>query len=155
MTSSDPSTPSRASSSHASKALVRRVKLLGEYIKNLSFESAQPVKFMEFGENPELEFDVDVAAVEQGKDLYEVMLNLEVHAKNDLHVIYHLELSYAGLFRLRNVPDEFRQQVLVGDCPKLIFPSLRRVVSDITYGGGFPPLMLDFDGLPGFTLRRS
>jgi preprotein translocase subunit SecB len=110
---------------------------------------------MEFGENPELEFDVDVTTVEQGKDLYEVTLNFEVHAKDDLHVLYHLELSYAGLFKLRNVPDDLRQQVLFGDCPKLIFPSLRRVVSDITYGGGFPPLMLDFGRLPGFALRQS
>jgi preprotein translocase subunit SecB len=141
------------SDSSASKARVRKVTLLGDYIKNLSFESARPVKFMEFGENPQLEFDVDVVTVEQGKDRYEVTLNLEVHAKNDKAVIYHLELSYGALFRLRNVPEELRQQVLVGDCPKLLFPSLRRVVSDITYSGGFPPLMLDFGRLPGFAQR--
>jgi preprotein translocase subunit SecB len=150
MTSSDPS-----ASSDASKARVGRVTLLGEYIKNLSFESARPTKFMEFGENPELEFEVNVDVTKQSAELYEVTLNLEVHAKNEVDIIYHLELSYAGLFRLRKVPEELREQVLVGDCPKLLFPSLRRVASDITYGGGFPPLMLEVGRLPGFALHRS
>jgi preprotein translocase subunit SecB len=93
---------------------------------------------------------------QQGNDVYEVTLNLEVHAKNEVDIIiYHLELSYAGLFSLRNVPQELREQVLVGDCPKLLFPSLRRVVSDITYNGGFPPLMLDVGRLPDLAQRRS
>ena len=138
------------SNAHAWKAT-----LIGEYIKNLSFESARATKFMEFGENPELEFDVNVGVTQQSADLYEVTLDLEVHAKTDNHVIYHVELSYGALFRLRNVPDDLRQQVLIGDCPKLLFPSLRRVVSDITYSGGFPPLMLDFGRLPGFARRLS
>jgi preprotein translocase subunit SecB len=122
--------------------------LHGEYIKNLSFESPRARQSTGFGESPELEVDVDVGVAQQGNDLYEVTLNLEVHAKNKVDIIYHLELSYAGLFRLRNVPQELREQVLVGNCPKLLLPSLRRVVSDITYGGGFPPLMLDVGRLP-------
>jgi protein-export chaperone SecB len=86
---------------------------------------------------------------QQNENLYEVTLNLEVHAKYEVDVIYHLELSYGGLFRLRKIPEELRQQVLIGNCPKLLFPSFRRVVSDITHHGGFPPLMLNFGSFSG------
>jgi preprotein translocase subunit SecB len=139
---------------NASKTRVA-AELRGEYIKNLSFENPRAAKFMEFGESPELEVDVNVGTVEISTDFYEVTLSLEVHAKNETGVLYHLELSYAGLFRLHNIPEEIRQEVLIGDCPKLLFPSLRRVVSDITYSGGFPPLMLDLGKLPGLAQRRS
>src|SRR5262245_10231277 len=112
----------------ASKAIVGEATLLGEYIKNLSFESVR-VKFLEFGENLDLEVDVDVNVAELNADIYEVALDVEVHTRNGNDVIYHLELTYGGLFRLRDVPQELRKRLLVGDCSKLLFPSLRRVVS--------------------------
>jgi preprotein translocase subunit SecB len=123
--------------------------LIREYIKNLSFESPRATEFMDFGEQPRLEVDVDVGVRLQGSDLHELTISLEVHAKNEIGVIYHLELSYGGLFRLRNLPQELVERVLIGNGPKLLFPSLRRVVSDITHNGGFTPLMLDFGGWPG------
>ena len=125
------------------------LRLVREYIKNLSFESPRATEFMDFGEKPRLEVDVEVCVTLQGSDLHEVTISLEVHAKNEIGVIYHLELSYGGLFRLRNIPQELGERVLIGNGPKLLFPSLRRVVSDITYGGGFDPLMLDIGRLPG------
>jgi len=128
--------------------------LLGEYIKSLSFESPRAHKFGEFGESPELELDVEVDATSKGKDLHEVILSLEIQARSDAVVLYHVELSYGGLFRLRNIHQELRLRVLTGDCPKLLFPSIRRVVSDVTYSGGFTPLMLDFGKLPGFAQHR-
>jgi preprotein translocase subunit SecB len=128
--------------------------LLGEYIKNLSFESPSAHKFREFQESPELEVGVDVDVTSKDEDLHEVILNLEIHARGEVGIIYHLELSYGGLFRLRNIHQELRQQVLIGDCPKLLFPSIRRVVSDVTYSGGFTPLMLDFGRLPDLAQRQ-
>jgi preprotein translocase subunit SecB len=47
------------------------------------------------------------------------------------------------LFRLRNLPEELLQPVLMIDCPTILFPFLRRVLADLTRDGGFPPLMLD------------
>lgn len=128
--------------------------LLGEYIKNLSFESPRAHGFGEFGESPELAVGVDVDVTSKGEDLHEVILNLEIQARSGAVIIYHFELSYGGFFRLRNIHQELRQQVLIGDCPKLLFPSIRRVVSDVTYRGGFTPLMLDLGKLPGFAQRR-
>ena len=74
---------------------------------------------------------------------YEVVLNIEVHAKGDTGVIYNVELFYAGMFRLRGVPQNMLQPVLFVDCPTILFPFVRRVLADVTRDGGFPPLMLD------------
>src|SRR6476469_8435885 len=65
------------------------------------------------------------------------------HARSDVGVIYNIELFYAGLFRLRNVPQNLLQPVLFVDCPALLFPFTRRVLADVTRDGGYPPLMLD------------
>ena len=72
-----------------------------------------------------------------------MVLNIEVHAKGDTGVIYNVELFYAGMFRLRGVPQNMLQPVLFIDCPAILFPFVRRVLADITRDGGFPPLMLD------------
>jgi preprotein translocase subunit SecB len=125
------------------------LKLLGQYIKNLSFESPRASNFVEsLGLKPQLQTSVDVHVADQSGDSYEVTLNLEIRATGEAGIIYHLELAYAGLFRLCNVPSALLQAVLFADCPKILFPDLRRVVSDITRDGGFPPLMLDFGRLP-------
>jgi preprotein translocase subunit SecB len=76
-------------------------------------------------------------------EAYEVSLNLEVHAKNDLGVIYNVELVYGGLFQLRGIPQNVIQPVLFVDCPAILFPFMRRVLADVVRDGGFPPLMLD------------
>lgn len=144
----------KVSGPNASKNKTIELALLGEYIKNLSFESPCSQKFGEFWESPRLEVDVDVDMASKGDDLHEVILNLEIHATSEAGILYHIELSYGGLFRLRNVDQELRQQILMGDCPRLLFPTLRRVLSDVTYSGGFTPLLLDVGRLSGFAQRR-
>ncbi len=117
--------------------------VLGQYIKDLSFESpAAPGSLQAPPKNPQLQVSVNVGARPTG-EAFEVTLNLEAHAKGDAGVIYNIELAYAGVFQLRNVPETMLQPVLLIDCPTLLFPFLRRVLADITRDGGFPPLMLD------------
>lgn len=121
-----------------------QLSVLGQYIKDLSFESPNaPQVLQKAGENPQLQVSVNVAVKSKPEDAYEVTLNLEVHAKSDAGVIYNVELAYCGLFRLRNIPENLLQPVLFIDCPTILFPFMRRVLSDITKDGGFPPLMLD------------
>jgi preprotein translocase subunit SecB len=120
------------------------LNVLGQYIKDLSFESpAAPQSLQAPGQNPQLKVGVNVSTTPRPEDIYEVTLNLEVHARNDAGVIYNAEIVYGGLFRLRNVPPNLLQPVLFVDCPTILFPFLRRVLADVTRDGGFPPLMLD------------
>jgi preprotein translocase subunit SecB len=121
-----------------------QLDVLGQYIKDLSFESpGAPQALQTPPQNPHLQIGVNVGAAPHSDEAYEVTINLEAHAKSDAGVIYNVELAYGGLFRLRNVPQNMLQPVLLIDCPTLLFPFLRRVLADVTRDGGFPPLMLD------------
>jgi preprotein translocase subunit SecB len=131
-------------SGEAKAATEAQLTVLAQYIKDLSYESpSAPQSLQGPGENPQLKVGINVNAGPRSDDVYEVMLNLEVHAKSDLGVIYNVELLYGGLFRLRNIPAHLLQPVLYVDCPTLLFPFMRRVLADISRDGGFPPLMLD------------
>lgn len=118
--------------------------VLAQYIKDLSFESPNTPKSLQGpGENPKLQINVNVQAKKAAPETYEVDLMFEAQAHSDDGVIYNIELDYAGVFRLTNIPDEFIQTVVSVDCPTLLFPFLRRIVADLTQEGGFPPLLLD------------
>jgi preprotein translocase subunit SecB len=120
------------------------LNVLGQYIKDLSFESpGAPGTLQAPPKNPQLQVSVNVGTNKQAGEAYEVILNLEAHAKSDNGVIYNIELAYGGVFQLKNVPEPLLQPVLLIDCPTLLFPFLRRVLADVTRDGGFPPLMLD------------
>jgi preprotein translocase subunit SecB len=121
-----------------------QVQLVGQYIKDLSFENPNVSKMVETqGDSPDLRVEVNVAGKRVGQDLYESAIKFNGNAKGKVGVIYDLELVYAGLFRIQNIPDEALEPFLLVNCPTLIFPFLRRIVADVTRDGGFPPLMLD------------
>jgi preprotein translocase subunit SecB len=120
------------------------LSVLAQYVKDLSFESpGAPQTLQGPGDNPQLKIGVNVNAGPRGEDVYEVAVHIEAHAKSDAGVIYNVELDYAGLFRIKNVPEQLLQPVMFVDCPTLLFPFVRRVISDLVRDGGFPPLMLD------------
>jgi len=128
----------------AKAATEAQLTVLAQYIKDLSYESpSAPASLQGPGQNPQLKVGINVNASPRGDDVYEVVLNLEVHAKSDSGVIYNVELIYGGLFRLLNIRQHLIQPVLFVDCPTLLFPFMRRVLADISRDGGFPPLMLD------------
>ena len=135
--------PDTAAEPAAGKAQPQ-LTVLAQYVKDLSFESpGAPQSLQGPGQNPQLKVGVNVNAGPKGEEVYEVALQLEVHAKSDQGVIYNVELMYGGLFRLRGVPQNLLQPVLFVDCSTILFPFLRRVLADVIRDGGFPPLMLD------------
>jgi preprotein translocase subunit SecB len=121
-----------------------QLTMLALYVKDLSFESPSAPKSLQGpGQNPQLRVNVNVNGGPRGDDTYETALQLEAHASSDLGVIYNVELSYGGLFRLRGVPENLLQPVLFVDCATILFPFARRVLADAIRDGGFPPLLLD------------
>lgn len=125
--------------------------VLAQFVKDISFESPNaPETLRSPGENPKLEVNVHVQAIRHTDEVYEVDLLLEAKAESDIGVIYNVELVYGGLFQASNIPEEYLRPVLFVDGPTIMFPYLRRVVSDLTRDGGFQPLLLDpidFGGL--------
>lgn len=134
----------QAASGEAKQAQAPQFGVLTQYIRDLSFESPNaPKSLQKPGENPKLELNVNVEASKRGDDVYEVALHFEGRGNSDDGVIYNIELVYAGLFRIANIPEPALQGVLFVDCPTLLFPFLRRIVAELSQDGGFPPLMLN------------
>ncbi len=121
-----------------------QINVLGQYVKDLSLENPNaPGSLRGSGANPNIQINFNVQAQSVEDSVYEVVLTLEANAKNDQSNLYALELVYAGVFRLKDLPQEAIRPVLFIECPALLFPFARRLVSDLTREGGYPPLLLD------------
>jgi preprotein translocase subunit SecB len=116
---------------------------LAQYIKDLSFEN--PGVTANLVDRPQIELGVDLNATRMpDKDIFEVELKIRVDAKHEGKALFLLEVAYAGLFRLSNVPDVGTQQmILLIQAPHMLFPFVRRIVSDVVRDGGMPPLMIE------------
>src|SRR5690606_28095737 len=88
-------------------------------------------------------------------DLFESVIDFKAVAANKDGTIYDLEVLYAGLFRIKNLPEQALEPFLLINCPTLTFPFLRRLVADITREGGFPPLLLDPIDFGQLFMRRK
>ncbi len=133
-----------ASEPTGQQAQAPQLAVLTQFIRDLSFESPNAPKSLQApGANPKLELNVNVEATKRADDVYEVALHFEARGNSDDGVIYNIELVYAGLFRVTNVPEPALQGILFVDCPTLLFPFLRRIVAELSQEGGFPPLMLN------------
>ncbi len=121
------------------------VQVLGQYVKDLSFENPNaPQSFQQQQtQQPKLDISIAVAVREMGENVHEVVLNVENRLSLDKMVLFHLQLEYAGAFRVEGLPEDVRNQVLRIQCPTLLFPFVRRLVADLTRDGGFPQLYLD------------
>lgn len=119
------------------------LQVVGQYIKDLSFEN--PGVTAGITDRPQIELAVDLNATRLGdKDMFEVELKIRVDAKSDGRPLFLLELAYAGAFRLTNVPDTGTQQlILLIQAPHMLFPFVRRIVADVVRDGGMPPLMIE------------
>ncbi len=117
--------------------------ILAQYLKDLSFENPNAPQSMTIQGQPQINISVNVNANQMGDTDYEVTLELEAHAEHEGQVVFHVELVYAGVFRLVNIPEEMMGPAVLIECPRMLFPFARRILADATRDGGFPPLMLD------------
>ena len=130
--------------------------VVGQYIKDLSFENPNANKLISGpGENPNLKIEVNVGAERVGNDMFESLINFKAHATNKAGTIYDMEVVYAGLFRIQNIPEQALEPFLLINCPSVIFPFLRRIVADISREGDFPPLLLDPIDFAALFMRRQ
>lgn len=116
----------------------------GQYIKDLSFENPHaPQSLMAANVRPGIDVNVDLKAQKLQDDTYEMTLHIAARATAEGNTLFLVDLAYAGIFQIANVPAEHIEPLIMIDCPFVLFPFARRVISDVTRDGGFPPLMLD------------
>lgn len=131
-----------------STAAPPRIQIVTQYVKDLSFEN--PGAPGAITQRPAIDLGVDLQARRGDAEHFEVELKLRITAKAEDKPVFLLELVYAGLFRVQNVPEDVLQQVLLIEGPHMLFPFARRIVADVVRDGGMPPLMIepiDFAGL--------
>lgn len=120
-----------------------QVALIAQYVKDLSFENPNAPAVYQWQDQPQIDVQFNISSQGVGEDVFEVALKIDITAKVQDKTAFQVELLYAGLFGIRNVPEEQMQPFLLAEAPRLIFPFARRVVADAIRDGNFPPLMLE------------
>ena len=130
-----------------------KMRVLAQYIRDLSFENILVQKGAQGDVQPEVKVSVNLDARKRAtENQYEVITKLNVTAtsKSDQTSLFVIEMEYAGIFHVEGLPAEQLHPYLMIECPRITFPFVRRLVSDISRDGGFPPVnleMIDFVAL--------
>ncbi|MGB0252463.1 MAG: protein-export chaperone SecB [Paracoccaceae bacterium] len=122
------------------------MKILAQYIRDMSFENILSQKGASGEVAPDVQIQVNIDAKKRTvENQFEIVIKLKVNSvnKGTTENLFLLEIEYAGLFLVTGVPDEQLHPFLLIECPRMLFPFLRRIVSDVTRDGGFPPLNLE------------
>ena len=120
-----------------------QVATLAQYIKDLSVENPSSPQVFQWQVQPSLDVQFQLNSDKVADDVYEVGLKIEVSARSDNGVHFIVDLTYAGLFGLQNLPEEALGPVLLVEAPRMLFPFARQIVAEAVTNTGFPPLLLD------------
>ena len=123
-----------------------KMKILGQFIKDLSFENIAAQDSKQGTGTPNIEIKINLDASKRTQDdQYNSSIKISIESKDTITKknIFLLELDYGGIFKIENIPDDQLHPFLMIECPRMLFPFVRRVVHDVTRDGGYPPLNLD------------
>ena len=123
---------------------------IAQYIKDLSVENPSAPGSYQWQDAPQIDLQFNIGANTVSDEVSEVELKINANATCEGGALYVIELVYAGLVGIRNLPEEQAHMFLFAEAPRILFPFARRVVADATRDLGFQPLMvdpIDFNGL--------
>lgn len=117
------------------------------YIKDLSFESPNaPTIYLDRNQEPKVDFNLELKSQKIDDDHREVALAItaKIMDKNaEDKVMFIVEIEHAAVFLLKNIPDEHMERVVAVDCPMMLFPFTRQIVSQVAVDGGFMPFLME------------
>lgn len=123
-----------------------KMQVLGQFVRDLSFENIVVQKGTAGEVQPDVQVQVNLDAKKRSEEnQYEVITKFTLNSKNKgtEDLLFVMELEYGGVFRIEGVPEAQLHPFLMIECPRMLFPYVRRIVSDVTRDGGFPPLNLE------------
>jgi preprotein translocase subunit SecB len=120
-----------------------QLNVVGQYIKDFSFENPNAPQSLATVEPPQIGIQINVNANPMSDTDIEVVLKLDGKAESAGKLMFRFELAFAGVFRIRNVPQESLNAIVLIECPRLLFPFAREIIATAVRNGGFPPLLLD------------
>jgi len=112
------------------------------YLKDLSLEQPNSPKILLEQAQPQVDINLGLGAESVTDGIYEVTVTATVTTKVNDKVLFLVEAKQAGIFEIRNLPDEQLQPIIGIACPGIIYPYLRAIVSDVCTRAGFPPVVL-------------
>lgn len=128
----------------ADPAKAPSLNIVGQYIKDLSFENpGAPASILANAAQPQISIGVSVAAKKQADNVYASEITINVKAEREKTLLFSVELVYGGIFRMSNMNDTQIYQVAMVECPRMLFPFARQVLSNVTQAGGFPPVLME------------
>ncbi len=140
----DETTQGAAGAQQAGNGAQPVLSVLTQYIKDLSFENpGAPGSLRGRDKAPAIGINVNVNANALSEQEFDVVLTLNAKAEDGSTVLFNVELVYGGVFRVANFPKEHMLPLLFIECPRILFPFARQILSDCTRNGGFPPLLID------------
>ena len=143
MAQQDPSTTGNGTNGSNGSGEEPQVATLAQYIKDLSVESPSAPQVFQWQDQPSLDVNFNLNVERVSDDVNEVMLKIEVRAHSSNGVHFLVDLSFAGLFGLRNFPEEAVGAFLLIEAPRLLFPFARQIIAESIQNMGFPPLLLE------------
>lgn len=139
-------TPENGGEAAAAQSPQVKMNVMTQYVRDMSFENILAQKGIAGDVQPDVQVQVNLDAKKRTQEnQYEtsIKLNIVNKAKGGDETLFVLELDYAGIFHIEGIPEEQLHPFLLIECPRMIFPFVRRIVSDVTRDGGFPPLNLE------------
>ena len=112
------------------------------YLKDLSVELPNAPQILLEQGNPQVDIQLNIHAENVVEGLYEVAVSATVTTKVNDKVLFLVEAKQAGLFEIRNIPDDQLQPIIAIACPQIVYPYLRATVADTINRTGFPPVHL-------------
>ena len=132
-----------------------QVGVIAQYVKDLSFENPNAPAVYQWQSQPQMDVQFNIGTQPAGTDIHEVSLKIDITAKADEGTAFRIELLYAGLFALRNIPAEQLQPFLLAEAPRMLFPFARKIIADAAVEGGFPTLRLDPIDFAGLYMQSA
>lgn len=124
-----------------------KMSVLAQYIRDMSFENAVALKGVVSGDvQPDVQVSVSIDGRKRSAaNQFDVITKFKVVSKNKPtdEPLFVLELDYGGIFHIEGVPEDQLHPFLLIECPRMLFPFVRRIISDVTRDAGFPPLNVD------------
>ncbi|MCY4754199.1 protein-export chaperone SecB [Pelomonas aquatica] len=112
------------------------------YLKDLSLEQPNAPQILLEQQQPQVDINLTLSAENVTDGIYEVCVTATVNTKVGDKTLFLVEAKQAGIFEIRNVPQEQVEGILGIVCPQMVYPYLRAIVSDVCTRAGFPPVLL-------------
>jgi preprotein translocase subunit SecB len=143
MADQDPINPNNGSGPQGEPGGEPQIAQIAQYIKDMSVESPNAPAVFQWQVQPQVDIGFNINVNNITDEVHEVILKVSVNAKSENGAHFLIDLSYAGLFGIRNIPDNAIGAFLLVEAPRLLFPFARQVIAESVQNTGFPPLLIE------------